>query len=247
MKTAGAVLLLTLGLVSTASAQSGGGVRVPVCHQDGQARTRLIFINGNAVPAHLQHGDSGLQTFYQDADGDGFGDPATGAESCGQPVGFVANSDDCNDAVPGKTCFEQNLFAWEVSTDGGTSWFPVTLPDTNWGCSFCTRLYRTFVTGVPSSVTFRWASDNEARMFVNGTVVYDDYFINNADWCTQAPCCSECGDTPANANNVIANQTPILLSPADLAVFTSGVNEIRWQVNQQTGGTGFHTEMTAVF
>jgi hypothetical protein len=243
MKIAFAVLLLTFVSVSTAAAQS---VRVPVCHQDGQARVRLIFVNDNAVPAHLGHGDSGLQTFYQDADGDGLGDPSSTVEACGQPAGYVANNDDCNDSMAGAGCFQQD-FAWEVSTDGGASWFPVTLPDTNWGCNFCTRLYRTFVIGAPTSVTFRWASDNEARMLVNGTVVYDDYYINGADWCTQAPCCSQCGDTYTNATNIVAAQTPISLGPGDLAAFTPGVNEIRWQVNQQVGGTGFYTVMQIGF
>ena len=35
--------------------------------------------------------------FYADADGDGFGDLATDSLSCSTPVGYVANSTDCND------------------------------------------------------------------------------------------------------------------------------------------------------
>ncbi|MCB9758593.1 MAG: hypothetical protein H6739_02010 [Alphaproteobacteria bacterium] len=39
------------------------------------------------------------QTFYQDTDGDGFGDPTTATEACEQTTGYVANADDCDDAV----------------------------------------------------------------------------------------------------------------------------------------------------
>jgi hypothetical protein len=36
--------------------------------------------------------------WYQDADGDGFGNVAVTTQACNQPVGFVGNSADCNDA-----------------------------------------------------------------------------------------------------------------------------------------------------
>ncbi|MES2643973.1 MAG: putative metal-binding motif-containing protein [Myxococcota bacterium] len=39
-------------------------------------------------------------TFYEDADADGFGDPATEMQSCGTPPGAVANSRDCDDGDP---------------------------------------------------------------------------------------------------------------------------------------------------
>ncbi|MFN4253893.1 MAG: MopE-related protein [Saprospiraceae bacterium] len=35
--------------------------------------------------------------FYADADGDGFGDPATPAQTCPPPTGYVQNDQDCND------------------------------------------------------------------------------------------------------------------------------------------------------
>ncbi|MCB9676405.1 MAG: putative metal-binding motif-containing protein [Alphaproteobacteria bacterium] len=39
-------------------------------------------------------------TWYRDADGDGYGNPALAADLCGTPAGFVANASDCNDAAP---------------------------------------------------------------------------------------------------------------------------------------------------
>ena len=41
-----------------------------------------------------------LITFYLDADGDGFGDPAQPAEACARPEGFATSAEDCDDASP---------------------------------------------------------------------------------------------------------------------------------------------------
>ena len=41
-----------------------------------------------------------LATWYQDLDGDGFGQGARTAEACAAPVGFVDNEDDCDDSSP---------------------------------------------------------------------------------------------------------------------------------------------------
>ncbi|WP_300661009.1 MopE-related protein, partial [Fluviicola sp.] len=43
--------------------------------------------------------DEGLATatYYADADGDGYGNPAVSQTHCSQPAGYVTNDDDCND------------------------------------------------------------------------------------------------------------------------------------------------------
>ena len=40
------------------------------------------------------------QTWYEDVDGDGFGDPASATSACEPPQGFVAIPGDCDDAAP---------------------------------------------------------------------------------------------------------------------------------------------------
>ncbi|WP_224367505.1 RCC1 domain-containing protein [Hyalangium versicolor] len=51
--------------------------------------------------------DEGNTSFYRDADGDGYGNPADVVQTCAQPSGYVSNSSDCNDnnssAHPGGT------------------------------------------------------------------------------------------------------------------------------------------------
>jgi gliding motility-associated-like protein len=52
--------------------------------------------------------DEGVQsTFYADADGDGFGNPAVSQQACTAPVGYVADNTDCDDTnnsvYPGAT------------------------------------------------------------------------------------------------------------------------------------------------
>jgi hypothetical protein len=50
-------------------------------------------------------------TYHQDADKDGFGDPATQTEACEAPPGFVENALDCDDADPLAHPGQQQYFA----------------------------------------------------------------------------------------------------------------------------------------
>ena len=51
-----------------------------------------LVISSSGSPA------TGLSTFYADADGDGFGNPAVSYKACTAPAGYVTDSTDCNDA-----------------------------------------------------------------------------------------------------------------------------------------------------
>ena len=55
-------------------------------------------------------------TFFLDADGDGYGDPASTAEACNPPDGMVADNTDCDDSNPGA-----NPGATEIWYDGTDS------------------------------------------------------------------------------------------------------------------------------
>ncbi len=63
--------------------------------------------------------DEGITAFtwYEDADGDGLGNPASTTQDCAQPVGFVGNQNDCDDTDPTPNAGETVYYA-DVDGDG---------------------------------------------------------------------------------------------------------------------------------
>ena len=57
----------------------------------------LLVACGSEDPGPGDDGCSGSLSYWQDADGDGYGSPATHASGCEMPPGAVQNGDDCDD------------------------------------------------------------------------------------------------------------------------------------------------------
>ncbi len=120
----------------------------------------------------------------------------------------------------------------------------VNLPDTNWGCVNCEKFYATIIAGKPSSFGFKYASDNTARMYVNGQMVFEHKF-GSANYCTGQPCCTGCCDTPANCRAVMARQGWNHINQQRLdRIFTEGRNVVIWRIRQDGGGSGFDCELS---
>jgi len=81
----------------TPPADTKGTKRVMVTvHDDHNAQAvdgRLVTLYIDCDPTD----PTTLNTYYRDADGDSFGDPATSTQGCTAPGGYVANSLDCDD------------------------------------------------------------------------------------------------------------------------------------------------------
>jgi hypothetical protein len=109
-----------------------------------------------------------LSTFYADADGDSFGDPATAVEACEPPAATVADATDCDDAsagtFPGNTelCDGIDTDCDAATTDAGL----VTFTDAT---GATTDLTATFAAGTAAAPAAIALSDAGSLAICEGT------------------------------------------------------------------------------
>ncbi len=86
-----------LFLILPAWAIAAPPARMGVCHTSNTGELVMLNVSGNALSAHLGHGDVLPATYFADADGDLFGDGSAAVGACEQPAGHVTNDEDCDD------------------------------------------------------------------------------------------------------------------------------------------------------
>ncbi len=95
------LVLLTLALFFAATpAEAKKMPKVDICHLTGNGKVLLLNVSGNALGGHFGHGDWLPGEYFEDMDGDGFGDAAFVIEACEAPDGYVPDDTDCDDDDP---------------------------------------------------------------------------------------------------------------------------------------------------
>ncbi|RMG64855.1 MAG: YHYH protein [Bacteroidetes bacterium] len=69
----------------------------------------LWFLAGTLIAFSACKKDDCLSVWYQDADGDGLGNPNVSETACAQPSGYVANADDPDDTLDSSDCPPQTI------------------------------------------------------------------------------------------------------------------------------------------
>ena len=133
-------------------------------------------------------------TWYEDADGDGLGNPDVSQSACEQPTGFVANNTDTDDS--GSSITNNTVDASLFLTDGTD--FTISIVDCILSDGTVTQCYQIETNGVPSDHEMGpWCPDNIADgadaggIWLEGGEVHDvdgafiqnmATFYNDATW-----------------------------------------------------------------
>ena len=100
-----------------------------VCSQTVSATTEVCNDLDDDCDGTSDEGASDAPTWYRDADGDTFGTSATTLAQCDQPVGYVANSSDCDDTNPLLQNCNTPVSPDPVTFDDPDGYASVTLPN----------------------------------------------------------------------------------------------------------------------
>ena len=94
------VLVVMVLALAAGPAEAKKAPKVDICHVTGNGKILMLNVSANALGGHLGHGDFLPQEFFEDADGDGFGDAGFVIEACEIPDGYVDDATDCDDDDP---------------------------------------------------------------------------------------------------------------------------------------------------
>ena len=89
-----------ISITGGASGSGDGTTTFNVAANSGPARSGSIAVSGGGIGRAFTVTQAGVQagnTYYRDADGDGFGNPAVTATGTSAPPGYVSNTTDWND------------------------------------------------------------------------------------------------------------------------------------------------------